>query len=143
MPVGRIISVQKVGRIISAPVQKVGNAVSKMGKVTKAAVLATAVGAATVYGGTTNNVSQVSANNTNNAGGIVGYAQTSNTTSNISNSTNASLENNTTKALGGIGGFTLKFGSVQITSTAVSMIVGILLNIILREKKEKIETKTE
>ena len=43
----------------------------------------------------------------------------------------------------GIGGFTLKFGSVQITSTAVSMIVGILLNVILREKKEKIETKTE
>lgn len=42
----------------------------------------------------------------------------------------------------GIGGFTLKFGSVQITSTAVSMIVGILLNVILREKKEKIETKT-
>ena len=78
----------QVGRIILAPVQKVGNAVSKMGKVTKAAVLATAVGAATVYGGTTNNVSQVSANNTNNAGGIVGYAQTSNTTSNISNSTN-------------------------------------------------------
>ena len=43
----------------------------------------------------------------------------------------------------GIGGFTLKFGSVQITSTAVSMIVGILLNVILKEKKEKIETKTE
>ena len=96
----------QVGRIISAPVQKVGNAVSKMGKVTKAAVLATAVGAATVYGGTTNNFSQVSANNTNNAGGIVGYAQTSDTTSNISNSTNASLENNTTKAVGGVGGFT-------------------------------------
>ena len=43
----------------------------------------------------------------------------------------------------GIGGFTIKFGSVQITSTAVSMIVGILLSVILREKKEKIETKTE
>lgn len=48
----------QVGRIISAPVQKVGNAVSKMGKVTKAAALATAIGAAAVYGGTTNNVQQ-------------------------------------------------------------------------------------
>lgn len=41
----------------------------------------------------------------------------------------------------GIGGFTLKFGDVdnpviEITSTAVSMIIGILLNIILVEKKE-------
>lgn len=35
----------------------------------------------------------------------------------------------------GIGGFTLKFANVQITSTAVSMIVGILLNLVLREKQ--------
>ena len=37
----------------------------------------------------------------------------------------------------GIGGFTLKLGALQITSTAISMIIGILLNIILREKKEE------
>lgn len=67
----------QVGRIISAPVQKVGNAVSKMGKVTKAAVLATAVGAATVYGGTTNNIQQAT--------------------------TKAPV---TLKAVGGVGGFT-------------------------------------
>lgn len=42
----------------------------------------------------------------------------------------------------GIGGFTLKFGTVQITSTAISMIIGILLNIILKEKTDiSVETK--
>ena len=40
----------------------------------------------------------------------------------------------------GIGGLTLKFGDVanptiQITSTAVAMILGIVLNLILKEKK--------
>lgn len=38
----------------------------------------------------------------------------------------------------GIGGFVLRFGNILITSTAVSMIIGILLNIILKEKKNQI-----
>lgn len=37
----------------------------------------------------------------------------------------------------GIGGLTLTFGKMTITSVAVSMILGIVLNLILREKKEK------
>lgn len=37
----------------------------------------------------------------------------------------------------GIGGLVFKFGSVTITSTAVSMILGIVLNLILRDKKNK------
>ena len=36
----------------------------------------------------------------------------------------------------GIGGLVLKVGVVQITSTAVAMILGILLNLILNPKKE-------
>lgn len=45
----------------------------------------------------------------------------------------------------GIGGLTLKFGSatnptITITSTAVAMLLGILLNLILVEKEEKQET---
>lgn len=41
----------------------------------------------------------------------------------------------------GIGGFTLKYGNpsnpnIQITATAISMIIGIILNLILVEKKE-------
>lgn len=43
----------------------------------------------------------------------------------------------------GIGGFTLKFGNVQITSTAVSMIVGILLNLILKEKKVEVKEDSD
>ncbi len=39
----------------------------------------------------------------------------------------------------GIGGLILQFGSIQITATAVSMIIGILLNLILVEKKENKE----
>jgi len=44
----------------------------------------------------------------------------------------------------GIGGLVLKFGNVDspfitITSIAVSMFLGILMNAILREKKEKTE----
>lgn len=46
----------------------------------------------------------------------------------------------------GIGGLTLGFAigkaAITITSTAVAMIVGILLNVILKEKKDKAETKT-
>lgn len=38
----------------------------------------------------------------------------------------------------GIGGFVLRFGDIQITSTAVSMIIGIMLNILLKEKEENI-----
>ena len=37
----------------------------------------------------------------------------------------------------GIGGLVFRFGNILITSTAVSMIIGISLNLILREKKEK------
>ena len=41
----------------------------------------------------------------------------------------------------GIGGLVLKIGIVEITSTAVAMILGIILNLILNPKKEeKMET---
>ena len=48
----------------------------------------------------------------------------------------------------GIGGLTLKFGNpsdptITITSVAVAMILGIVLNLILREKKEEEPVKTE
>ena len=36
----------------------------------------------------------------------------------------------------GIGGLVLRVGVVEITSTAVAMILGILLNLILNPKKE-------
>lgn len=39
----------------------------------------------------------------------------------------------------GIGGFVLRFGNILITSTAVSMIIGILLNIILKDKENKVK----
>lgn len=43
----------------------------------------------------------------------------------------------------GIGGMMLKIGSATITSTAMSMILGIVFNLILREKEEKREEKSE
>jgi len=43
----------------------------------------------------------------------------------------------------GIGGLVINIGSATLTSTAMSMILGILLNLILKDKKEKVETKQE
>lgn len=43
--------------------------------------------------------------------------------------------------IAGIGGLTLKFGSVEITTIACALILGIILNIILSKKKDKAEEK--
>ena len=43
--------------------------------------------------------------------------------------------------IAGIGGLTLKFGSVEITTIACALILGIVLNIILSKKKDKAEEK--
>ena len=43
--------------------------------------------------------------------------------------------------IAGVGGLVLKFGSVTITEVACALILGILTNLILPEKKKKEETK--
>ena len=43
--------------------------------------------------------------------------------------------------IAGIGGLTLKFGSVEITTIACALILGIILNIILSKKKADVEEK--
>ncbi len=43
--------------------------------------------------------------------------------------------------IAGIGGLTLKFGNVEITTIACALILGIILNIILSKKKDEVQEK--
>ena len=43
--------------------------------------------------------------------------------------------------IAGIGGLTLKFGNIEITTIACALILGIVLNIILSKKKDEVTEK--